>query len=329
MAEKKAAEEFERQLLSQRAIEQKKIAEDLIKSTQKKLKTDIEEKNKTAFNEESMRQYNNLNDELTVVLNGFLDKVASFDNEDISHKNIDVLKELNDETLKKIEVIKNNVNNIYISDLQKENAVEYDKVVQANNESKQIIEAYNSKVADYTAKLSSIITEYKLYKDQAYMSAKEDIDNEIAKLEQINSELITFRDLYQENATADEYKQLNVEIKSTLEKIVSGNNVLNEKVKMLDSLVGDKISKEVEAYNNKIIEEENERLIRENTGSISIKKTGKKVTVRRNLDDIRDAEKEISNEIVKVIDFTRKNTDKENANFNASTGVIKKGRAKR
>jgi len=329
VAEQRAAEEAEKTRLNQRASEQKKIAEDLIKSAQKKLKVEIDKQLQQAFSDESIKQYNDVSGELNIVINEFMDKLASLDSDSINQQNVDVLKDLNEKTLQKIETIKTKTDQIHLSDLQKQNAFEYDKVVKANGELKVIVEDYYSKVASYTTRLANIITDYTLENDKGYMLVKEEIDNEIKKLEQMNNNLVTARNLHQVTGTISEFEQLNADVKDALDKIVAGNTSLSEKIKTLDNLVSDKIAKEEEAYNKKVTEEENERLIKENTGSISVKRTGKKVTVSRDLEEIKEANEEISNETVKVIDFTKKKEKTENTNSQSSSGVVKKGRINR
>ena len=89
------------------------------------------------------------------------------------------------------------------------------------------------------------------------------------------------------------------------------------------------IKNEEDLYHKKMEEEENQRLIEENTGSISVKKTGKTLKVIRNIDDIKEANEDVSNDVVKVIDFTKENDTSKKDNVQKSNGIIKKGRINR
>ena len=92
--------------------------------------------------------------------------------------------------------------------------------------------------------------------------------------------------------------------------------------KMVDS----KILAAEEEYNTKIEDEENRRRVEENTGSISIKKTGKTLTVVRDLEEIKNAEQEISSEEVRVLDFSREKLNIQKQEEASNENVIKKGR---
>ena len=89
------------------------------------------------------------------------------------------------------------------------------------------------------------------------------------------------------------------------------------------------IKKEEEIYAKKLEDEENQRLIRENTGSISVKKTGKTKAVQRDIEEIKEANEEISNDAVKVSDFTKKKTTTDDKTSKSTENVIKKGRINR
>ena len=100
-------------------------------------------------------------------------------------------------------------------------------------------------------------------------------------------------------------------------------------VKEFENTTEQVIAKEEDLYHKKLEEEENQRLIEENTGSISVKKTGKTRTIRRNIKEIKETNEEISNETVKVIDFSKKKSISEKASVKDNQGVVKKGRSKR
>ena len=111
--------------------------------------------------------------------------------------------------------------------------------------------------------------------------------------------------------------------------ISSGKEDLDVKVKEFKEIMDETIQKEEEFYSKKLEEEENQRLVEENIGSISVKKTGKTMTVSRDLEDIKEANENISSEVVKVIDFTKEKVSSTESSSQNSSGVIKKGRINR
>ena len=53
------------------------------------------------------------------------------------------------------------------------------------------------------------------------------------------------------------------------------------------------------------------------------------MTIKRDIEDIKEANEEISNEAVRVIDFTEKKAEPVKSSSQSSSGVIKKGRINR
>lgn len=328
-AEEKARIETEKMLLTQLVDEQKKLADDLVRSTKNNLNTEISDKIASAFSPDSVKAYEDIKSELDTLLTSFLDSTLVINSEEAKQENIDTLKEINKKALQDIELLKEKIVQVNLSDLQKQNSVEYDKIVKVNDELKTIVEQYNGKKSNYVARLLEISTDYMLDEDEQYITSKNRIDETIAEMEKLNNDIVTARNLYQANGSISEYEQLNAQMGEVLEKITAGKDDLAIKVKEFEDLMDPIITKEEENYRKKLEEEENKRLIEENTGSISVKKTGKTMTVKRDIEDIKEANEEISTEAVKVIDFTKKKTQDEKTSSQNSKGVIKKGRINR
>ena len=328
-AEAKALIEAEKMALVEQIDEQKKIAEDLVKSTKEKVTAEIEERIKNAYSEEAIKSYEDIKNELNNFLTSFLDDALVINSETATQEQIDNMKNVNNKALQDIEILRGKCEQIHLTDLQKQNSDEYDKIVKVNDELKQIITGYNASKATYETRLASIITDYTLDGDAAYVEAKKQIDDKISDLEAMNNDIATARNLQQVNATTDEYIELNAKMSEVLNKITEGKGELDTKVKAFNELMEPVIKREEDMYHTKIENEENQRLIRENTGSISVKKTGKRMTVQRDIEDIKEANEEISNEEVKVIDFTKKKTKEETTPSQSSKGIIKKGRINR
>ncbi len=87
-----------------------------------------------------------------------------------------------------------------------------------------------------------------------------------------------------------------------------------------------KVAAQEEAYAAKLRSEEVQRKLEENTGSISIKKSGRTVTVRRNIEEIEKAEELTEEQEVKVLDFSKPKAKVETSAPSGSKNVVKKGR---
>ncbi len=324
-AEAKALVEAEKMLLTEQVDEQKKIAEGLVKTTRDKMTAEIDDKIKNAYSNEAIKSYEEIKVELNNFLTSFLDSALVVNSDEATKEQISMLKEVNKKALQDIEILRNKSSQIHLIDLQKQNSDEYEKIVKVNDELKQIIAGYNANNATYESRLAAIITDYTLVGDSIYVESKKQIDSKINELEALNNDIVTARNLQQANGTADEYIELNAKMSEVLGKITTGKDDLEAKVKEFDKLMEPIVKREEDLYQSKLEEEENQRLIKENTGSISVKKTGKRVTVKRDIEEIKEANEEISNDEVKVIDFTKKKTSEDKSSAQSSKGVIKKG----
>ena len=328
-AEEKARFEAEITKLTQLINEQKKIAEDLVNSTKNKMSLDIDNKIASAFSEDSVKSYEEAKTELDTLLKSFLDSTLLVGSEDPTQEKIDSLKGINQKALQDIEILQGKVDLVRLTDLQKQNAAEYEKIVKVNDELKDTVAEYNAKKSSYASRLSNIITEYKLETDEQYIASVKEIDDIISKLEGLNNDIVTSKNMYQVNGTISDYEQFNDKMGDVLNELTSGMDNLVGRFKLFEELMDPIVAKEEEIYHKKIEDEENQRLIEENTGSISVKKTGKTMTVRRNIEEIKETKEEINKETVKVIDFSKKKTTPEKSSTQNTQGVVKKGRGKR
>ena len=103
-----------------------------------------------------------------------------------------------------------------------------------------------------------------------------------------------------------------------------GRNNLKTEIDAFDKMETQKIDEVINIYREQIEKEENSRLIKENTGSISVKKTGQTMKVSRDLEEIKNANKDINQEKVRVLDFTKQKIDTE-PEIQPKVGVVKKG----
>ena len=329
IAEEKAQEAERKQILSQQINEQKKIIEDLVKSTKEKMTVEIDDKIINSFSDDSKKMYDDIKTEMNGLLETFLNKALAVDVENATSENIEELKIFNTKALQDIEILRNKIIKVNLTDLQKQNSSEYEKIVKINDELRQSVAGYNEIKATYTTRLANIITQYSLDKDENYKKLKNQVDETIDDLEKMNNDVVMARNLYSVNASVNEYEELNKKMGEVLDKLTDGKEKLDEHIKSLKETMDTVIKNEEDLYHKKMEEEENQRLIEENTGSISVKKTGKTLKVIRNIDDIKEANEDVSNDVVKVIDFTKENDTSKKDNVQKSNGIIKKGRINR
>ena len=136
-------------------------------------------------------------------------------------------------------------------------------------------------------------------------------DMESAK-QQIDRELEAAAE--SDNANELEDKAHNLEL--AVMQIQMNAAALEQTVGELRQYAEERVALEEKKYHDRIKAEEIKRKLEENTGKISIKGTGKSMTVRRDIEDIEKAEEAQKNEEVKVLDFSAGNP--------APQGVVKR-----
>ena len=133
-------------------------------------------------------------------------------------------------------------------------------------------------------------------------------------------------DFYQNSpkTTVEHYENLNLELNTKLDEIKSTREELKNNIDIFDAAETEKIDQEEKKYLEQQEKEKNKTLLQENAGSIHIKKTGKVIKVNRDLEEIKNVQEEVSQDKVRVLDFT-----KEKINISSPSspkfGVVKKG----
>ena len=114
-----------------------------------------------------------------------------------------------------------------------------------------------------------------------------------------------------QSGEADVVEAYNRELKDLETQVSQDVGLMNDNLNKFKDYAEEKISAAEKAYADRQREEEIRRKVEENTGHISIKKTGKSVTVKRDIEEIEKTEELTSNEKVKVLDFSKKTVSEE------------------
>ena len=255
--------------------------------------------------------------------------VDSTENEKFDSNTVEKLKAANQKAIKQIEIYSGRRDEIYKADLLKQNDKEYAKVVEVHNALKQVLFGYNAKLDAYNERLSKSLSEYKTDNDTQFVMLKQDIDNAVKNLEKLNEDTQNNQNFDKNKVSSVDLQKRNEELVGVFKQMQSGVEEINEKIKKLDDYVEPKIKASEQKYYEEVEKKENERILRENTGSISVKKTGQTYTVTRDLEDIKEVREQISNEEVRVLDFSREKVDVPQTPNAKKENIIKKGRNSR
>lgn len=308
------------------AQEQRKLADKLVANARETLEKDIDEKMATASMVESVNKYNVLKQEIAKALAELVEVMNGVVNREVDNTDIQQLKEANAKAIKEIEIFGQRRDDIYLGELKKANATLAQKITEADNQLKQVIFNYNAKVEQYKERIARIITDYSLDDDAQLQNLRSGVERIIANTEAAGDHSAEVKNLIKSEASIGEYETANAALGKILEEAQAEVTALGEQVDVLINYADSVVEDKEKAYAEELKRQEDQKRVEENTGTISIKKTGKILTVTRDIEEIKNIEEEINNDKVKVLDFSKeKETPAEKPEL-PSANVIKKGR---
>ena len=306
--------------------EQKKISDDLVVSTRNRLEKDVEQKMAEAFSSDSVNRYNLLKQNIAETLAKLVEATSAAVVLEPGEETVAKMKQVNEKALREIETFGKKRDDIYLADLQKQNETAYGKVVELDSLIKQDVFGYNAAQDGYSERLAAIITEYAPDKDAQMQELKQTVDDKIAELEKLGDQAEAIQQSQNSQTSIADYEKYNQELIALAETLTAGQKELAEGIKQLKAYAEPQIAAAEKAYHDRIEHEENQRRVEENTGSISVKKTGRTFTVTRDIEEIKNAEEEINKESVRVLDFSREKVAVAKPESGNRENIIKKGR---
>ena len=318
--------ENDRKEWQEKVEQQKQAADALVVETRSKLEKDLELKKENAYSQKAKIAYEQLKQEIAKALALLVEATG---NVDVSEKNEELLVNLekaNQQALADVEIFKQQIDAIYLSDLKEQNEMWHVKSVDAYNEFKKKAFAFNSEKEKFKKRLYDVMSDYSAKDDVALVEINTRIDKNLSEIENLNKQVAELLMAEDRSLSANLFEQENVFLEDVLKKIVEAEVVLDKDFEAYNIYMAKKVEEIEAAFAKKQEEEENKRKIEENTGSISIKKTGQTKTIVRDIEDIKDAEEKISDEVVKVLDFTKENVSEDKVNSTSNNGVIKRGK---
>ncbi len=325
---KEAKEQAEKDHWQSLVDEQKVRADVALNKVRNEIDPKIDDKIIKVFVPDNITKFEALKKEAADEVTTLIDKVNGVDvnSMKVTQDVIDELAKANDNVEEKLKNISQLIDEVYLEDLKKQYATEYTKIVELNNTLKQKLFEYNAVLNKFDERLKTFETDYKMREDADFKAFDDLISQQAKFLEQYEIESNKINEEIVNESNIEKHEENNPKMKEIYLKLQDAETIINENEKKPDELILPKIDAAEDAYKQKVKEEEERRMIEENTGSISIKKTGKKITVVRDINEIKEAEDKINNEKIKVLDFTGKKNDKKKDDETTDTGVIKKGR---
>ena len=221
------------------------------------------------------------------------------------------MNEANKNSTAALEQIKKEVARIYLNDAKSKMEQMYNQVVDAYNRSKVMTFDFHTAQEKFKARLADIETDFNWDEDANIMGWIQFIDEKSKVLNEQNKTVLDRFVQTSQSGEADVVEAYNRELKDLETQVSQDVGLMNDNLNKFKDYAEEKISAAEKAYADRQREEEIRRKVEENTGHISIKKTGKSVTVKRDIEEIEKTEELTSNEKVKVLDFSKKTVSEE------------------
>ena len=217
---------------------------------------------------------------------------------------IEEAKQKNGGLTAEVERIRKTLDEARLKDLRLMTRDHYDRTTETYNNSKVALFELHGRKDEFGSALAEIITSYRLDEDETLLKLDEAIEGESASLEEVNQEIAQQFTALNRAKTAEDLVRVDQSLQQLQERAAAAQTSLLGKIAEYEVYAGQKVEAETKAYQDRLRAEEVQRKLEENTGTISIKKTGKSVTVQRAIEDIEKAEELTSKEGVRVLDFS-------------------------
>lgn len=310
-----------------RFLEQKNAADQTVVEVRNGLEKLIDERSASAENQETINAYTVLKQDIAQALAALVEKMDTFDKESISEETLKPLAEANEQIKETIKDFEKRCDDIYLVELQKRYDKNYVRALDEYNSLKKSIFAYHAQTDRYADRLAKIKTDYVLDEDADFQGLKTKIEAQIELLEKTDAEMRQIQEGKKAKASIEDYEKVNQKLGKIYDVFSDGKQKLDNLLVLMNEAILPKISEAEKNYKIALAEAANQKRVEENTGSISVKKTGKTLTVTRDLEDIKTAEDQISKEEVRVLDFSKENQEADSKVVEKPANVVKKSRS--
>ncbi len=327
-ADIKAAEDAEKARLRALAEEQKKTSEALIDDIRSNLEKDINAKKSAAFSDEANASYANIKQQLGAIATELAQNSSRADAQDVTDALLQELQAANTKATADIEQQRQLLNAAYLDDVKKNNQAIYAQIVENYNRSKMLSFNYNTLKDGFRVRLAAVETDFKPEDDTNIVGWQDFIEDKITSFEHQDKELLDNMQQMQASTSIPEVEAYKKQLQNLRDVLTIDLRDMEQSLGEYKDYTEKKVAAQEEAYAARLREAEVQRKLEENTGSISIKKSGKTLTVRRDIEDIEKSEELANEQEVRVLDFSRPKVKVESKTPSSNVNVVKKGRVK-
>lgn len=324
-AQKQAVIEAEQNRLRALVDEQRKAAIALAEDVKNNLYPEIEAKLKTAESQQTISDYNKLKQLLgreSALIAATAQKANA---EELSDGLIAEMSQSNRSSTAALEKIRQALVTAYLNDLRYQNDKLYKQITDNYNDSKMLLFTYNTKRDTLNQRLSTIVSNFKLEEDANIVGWQKFIADKEKSLSDQNAAILDKYKQLQGVSNPEPIEDYNRELADFQDAMEANLTALAENVAEFIKYSEEKVLTAEEEYAEKLRQEEVQRKVKENTGRINIKKSGRSLTVQRDIEEIEKSEELKAQDKLKVLDFSKSGQESMTPKGAKSEGV-KKGR---
>ena len=327
-AEIKATAEAEASRLRGIANEYKHTADAMIADIRNNLEPEVIAAKQNVFSDDANVKYVEILSKIASVVKVLAQNSIELEDVDISETTLERKNDVNRSQIAEVEQLRHQLMEIKLADAKKRAQNLYNQIVEKYNQAEMQGFVYNSYKEKFAERLAAIVTSFKLEDDVNIVGWQNFLEDKIKEFE--NSD----KTLLDEMANIQKETDIAV-VDAYIRNLQDLGDVLNTDLKAMSESLNEysdyaekKVSAQENAYTDDLRQKEVEKKLKENTGTINIKKSGRVVKVQRSIEDIERAEELTEDNEVKVLDFSQSNVnEKDDIARNQKTNVVKKGRA--
>lgn len=325
LEQERAIKEAEATRMILLVAEQRKNSEQLLEEAQTRLATELKNMQSNVEGEEAKAKYAELLKDLDSEIANISELITTSQAVEPTETLVNNMSESNKMTTVFFEKIRRSIGQIYLQDLKYQMKGFYDQYKEASAKMKETAAKLATDRQTYVDKLAKIETSFKLEGDSKLVLWEKEIkeleDNNLITDKAADEGYEKVRKTKDEAAVIEFTAQLKADIKQAEDYTTQIEKVLRE----YNDYANSRVIVEENGYALKIRSQEVERKLNENTGFINIKKSGRNIVIKRDINEIEDTEKEVSQEKIKVLDFSKPRV-KEPEEGTPKKNVVKRGR---
>ena len=312
-ADKKAQEQARLNTLRQLMDEQQQRARKAKTSLDAEVVAEFDKRSAMAVSEQAKNQYATLKGEIDKTSSG-IDEIFTLGlTQEFDETLPQALSKRNDIYIARIPELKQQIQQIYLDDLKFQINEGYNNIRNVYMASKDKSNDYRDKFGDFPKRLAKIKTDYDLDKDKLVNQLKQDIENNLLAIDDINSKMGREYLVNQDISDAKALEEFLETIRLEFDNINKETKTLDDNIARLLEYASESVSLEEKAYQERVKAAEQAKKVQENIGKIS-GVSGKNKTIVRDIEDIEKSEKIQSEQPIRVLDFSKDNDDKSTQN---------------